>query len=53
MLWKDSSTIWETLASMKEAFPVQIANFAVSNNYNLQDCITIQWWVLHVLRVHL
>ena len=43
VLWKDGSTSWEPLSSMKEAFPVQVAEFAVARN--LQDRIAFRWWV--------
>jgi hypothetical protein len=28
--WKDGSTSWETLADLKESYPIEIAEFAVS-----------------------
>ena len=31
VLWKDGSTSWEPLADMKESYPVQTAEYAVSN----------------------
>ena len=30
ILWKDGSTSWETLTSVKEAFPIEIAEYAVA-----------------------
>jgi hypothetical protein len=35
VLWKDGSTSWENLKDLKESFPIQVAEFAQSNN--LQD----------------
>jgi hypothetical protein len=48
VLWKDGSTSWESLASLKEAFPVQVAEFAMA--HNLQDRIAFKWWVPYVLQ---
>jgi len=50
VLWKDGSTSWETLAAMKEAFPIQAAKFAV--DCNLQDKVTCKWWVPQVIKRH-
>lgn len=47
----DGSTSWETLAAMKEAFPIQVAKFAV--DHNLQDKIAFKWWVPQVIKCHL
>jgi hypothetical protein len=35
--WKDGSTSWEQLKDLKEAYPIQVAEFAVSQG--LQDKI--------------
>lgn len=41
--WKDGSTSWETLADMKHSFPVQVAEYAITNN--LQEQPAFRWWV--------
>ena len=33
--WKDGSTLWEHLKDLKESYPVQVAEFAISNG--IQD----------------
>jgi hypothetical protein len=48
VLWKDGSTSWEPLKDMKEAFPIQVAEFAVSQG--IQDHIAFKWWLPHVLK---
>jgi hypothetical protein len=50
VLWKDGSTSWDTLAAMKESFPVQVAKFAIDNE--LQDRIAFKWWVPQVIKRH-
>jgi hypothetical protein len=53
VLWKDGSTSWENLKDLKESFPVQVAEFAHTNN--LQDLPAFRWWVPCTLkcRVHM
>jgi Reverse transcriptase (RNA-dependent DNA polymerase) len=46
--WKDGSTSWEPLADMKEAYPVQTAEYAVMNKLEHQPAFA--WWVGPVLR---
>jgi hypothetical protein len=48
VLWKDGSTSWEPLKDLKEAFPVQVAEFAIT--HGLQDRLAFRWWVPTVLR---
>jgi hypothetical protein len=48
VLWKDGSTSWEALKDMKEAFPIQVAEFAVSQG--IQDRLAFRWWVPTTLR---
>jgi len=47
-LWKDGSTSWEPLKDMKEAYPVQVAEYAVSRK--LQDHAAFRWWVPDALK---
>ena len=46
--WKDGSTSWEPLADMKEAYPIQTAEYAVSNG--LEHYPAFAWWVKQTLR---
>jgi hypothetical protein len=46
--WKDGSTSWETLKDLKEAYPVQVAEFAVSRG--LADHVAFRWWVPFTLK---
>lgn len=46
--WKDGSTSWEPLADMKEAYPIQTAQYAVSNG--LEHYPAFAWWVKQTLR---
>jgi hypothetical protein len=39
---------WETLKDLKESFPMQVAEFAHTNN--LQDLPAFPWWVPHTLK---
>lgn len=48
ILWKDGSTSWEELKSMKHGFPVQTAEYAGSRG--LQDLPAFNWWVKHTLK---
>jgi hypothetical protein len=41
--WKDGSTNWELLSDMKEAYPVQTAEYAIANELDHQP--TFAWWV--------
>jgi len=45
--WKDGSTSWEPLKDMKESFPVQVAEFALSQG--LLEEAAFAWWVKDVL----
>jgi len=45
--WKDGSTSWEALKDLKESFPVQVAEFAVSKG--LIDEPAFAWWVKETL----
>ena len=48
MKWKDDSTSWERLANLKESFPVEVANYAVSNGID-SDPAFAWWWVLFTI----
>ena len=41
--WKDGSTTWVALKDMKEAYPVQVAEYAVSAR--ISDEPAFAWWV--------
>lgn len=45
--WKDGSTSWEPFKDMKESFPVQVAEFALSQG--LMEEAAFAWWVKDVL----
>jgi len=45
--WKDGSTSWEPLKDMKESFPIQVAEFAVSRG--LQQEAAFSWWFKETL----
>ena len=46
--WKDGSTSWERLADLKESYPIEVAEFAVSRGLDQQPAFA--WWVSAVLR---
>ena len=46
--WKDGSMDWIKLSSMKESFPVQVAEYAKSNGIDHEPAFN--WWVHKVLR---
>jgi len=46
--WKDGSTSWEPLKDLKQAYPVQVAEFAIS--HDLQDLPAFRWWVKDTLK---
>ena len=39
---------WETLANLKESYPVQVAEYAVNNKIDQEPAFN--WWVRQVLR---
>ena len=45
--WKDGSTSWEKRSVVKECYPVQTAEYAVSNDVDSKPAFN--WWVNHVL----
>ena len=46
--WKDGSTTWVACKDAKEAYPVQLAEYAVENQVSLEPAFA--WWVPHVLK---
>ena len=48
MRWKDGSETWTALKDAKEAFPVQLAEYAVTNK--LEKTPQFAWWVPHVIK---
>ncbi len=46
--WKDKSTSWETLANLKESYPVDVAEYAVTSGIDKEPAFG--WWVPHVLK---
>ena len=46
--WCDGSSLWERLSSLKESYPVELAEYAVAKRIKHQPAFC--WWVLHVLR---
>jgi hypothetical protein len=43
--WKDGSTSWENLKDLKESYPVQVAEYAISRGLN-----EFRWWVKDTLK---
>ena len=46
--WKDGSTTWVALKDMKEAYPRQMAEYAVQSR--LAEEPAFAWWVPHTLQ---
>ena len=46
--WKDGTSDWVKLKDLKDSFPVQIAEYAISNR--IADEPAFNWWVHSVLR---
>ena len=46
--WKDQSTTWVSLKDMKDAYPVQVAEYAVSTRISEEPAFA--WWVPYTLR---
>merc|ERR1739836_37296 len=44
--WKGGSSDWVTLKELKESCPIQVADYAISND--LQDEPAFVWWMPHV-----
>lgn len=45
--WRDGSTTWERLADMKEAYPIEVAEYATSRGLTHEPAFA--WWVGEVL----
>ncbi|KAI2502124.1 Reverse transcriptase (RNA-dependent DNA polymerase) [Fragilaria crotonensis] len=46
--WKDGSSTWVPLADLKDSYPVQVADYAVTNNLSNEPAF--RWWVPFVLK---
>jgi hypothetical protein len=46
--WKDGSTTWVALKDLKEAYPVQVSEYAVLSRISQEPAYA--WWVSYVLR---
>jgi hypothetical protein len=46
--WKDGSTSWEKLALMKEGYPIEVAEYTMTNKLMTEPAF--KWWVSDVLR---
>ena len=46
--WKDQSTSWVSLKDLKEAYPLQLAEYAVANGIDLEPAFA--WWVKDTLQ---
>ena len=46
--WKGGSTSWETLADLKESYPVQVSEYAKAAG--IQGEPAFAWWTEHVLK---
>ena len=41
--WKNGSTSWESLANIKNSYPIQLADYAVLNKVNEEPAFA--WWI--------
>jgi len=46
--WKEGSTSWEKLSDLKESHPIEVAEYAVAQNLELEPAFN--WWVAQVLK---
>ena len=46
--WKNGSTTWEKLSDFKEYYPVQTAEYAVTNDIDTEPALN--YWVPHTLK---
>ncbi len=46
--WKDGPTSWENLADLKESHPLEMAEYAMTQDIDHKP--VINWWVLYVLK---
>ena len=49
-VWRDSSTSWEPLKDLKESTPLQVAEYAVMNDIDVEPVFV--WWVKEALKCH-
>jgi hypothetical protein len=47
-MWKDVSTSWEPLKNLREANPIEVAEYDISNKIESEP--TFSWWVPHTLK---
>ena len=47
MEWRDVSTTWEQLVDLKEAYPIEVAEYATSRGLTHETAFA--WWVGQVL----
>jgi hypothetical protein len=45
--WKDGTTSWEPLRDLKEAYPIEVAEYAIANKIDKQPAFA--WWIPYVL----
>jgi hypothetical protein len=48
ILWKDGSTDWVPLSSMKESNPIQVAEYAMAKDLHSEPAF--KWWVKKVIK---
>ena len=46
--WKNGTTTWERLSDVKESFPVEVAEYAISRDISKEAAF--HWWVPYVLK---
>ena len=46
--WKDRSTSWKKLDDLKESYPVEVAEYVISQD--LQSEPAFKWWVPHIIK---
>jgi len=46
--WRDGSMDWHKLAEIKDAYPVQLAEYAIANGIDHEPAL--KWWVRKILR---
>ena len=46
--WKDGSSTWNQVKDVKEAYPVQLAEYAVQNRISEQSAFS--WWIKYLLK---
>ena len=46
--WRDGTTLWERLTSLKESNPVDVAEFAIARGTDVEPAFA--WWIPHVMK---